>query len=467
MLPTPDKLALLALLRERERRNRQNSLALYRPYPKQREFHRVGAAHRERLFMAGNQLGKTYSGGAEWAYHATGQYPDWWDGWRTDRPGVYWAASETMEVGRDGQQRILLGRDGDRGTGAIPGRRIVDMRPYPNVPGAVSVAQVRHVSGGLSTIVFKSYDQGRRKFQADTVTGIWFDEEPPEDIYTEGITRTNATGGPVMTTFTPLLGMSNVVRRFIQDGGPDRAVVTMTIDDVEHYSDEERARIIASYPPHEREARTKGIPTLGSGRVFPVPEEGITVPAFELPAHFKRIGGLDFGWDHPTAAVWLAYDAESDTVYVTDAYRQREATPVIHAAAIKPRGEWIPMAWPHDGLQHDKGSGEQLAEQYRNLGVNMLPVRATFDDGSCGVEAGLFEMLDRMQTGRWKVFSHLSEWFEEFRLYHRKEGKVVKEGDDLMAATRYAYMMRRFAIAKPGKTSPRRGHEPGGMGWMG
>jgi hypothetical protein len=107
----------------------------------------------------------------------------------------------------------------------------------------------------------------------------------------------------------------------------------------------------------------------------------------------------------------------------------------MHAASIKPWGGWIPCAWPHDGLQHDKGSGEQLASLYKDQGLNTLPERATFEDGGNGVEAGVIEMLDRMQTGRFKVFSHLKEWFDEFRLYHRKDGKIVKERDDLLSAT--------------------------------
>lgn len=223
-----------------------------------------------------------------------------------------------------------------------------------------------------------------------------------------------------------------------------RAVILATIDDAEHFTPEQRAEIIASYPPHEREARTKGIPTLGSGRVFPVPEETITVEAFSIPPHWLRIGAMDFGWDHPFAAVELAWDRDVDVIYVTKAYRQKEATPVIHAAALKPWGD-LPWAWPHDGLQHDKGSGEQLASQYRTQGLDMLPERATFEDGTNGVEAGIMEMLDRMQSGRWKVFSHLVDWFEEFRLYHRKDGLIVKLQDDLMSASRYGLMMRRFA----------------------
>lgn len=236
----------------------------------------------------------------------------------------------------------------------------------------------------------------------------------------------------------------------------------MTIDDAEHYTPDQRDAIIASYPAHEREARSKGIPTLGSGRIFPVSEEQITVDAKPMPREFSRIIGVDFGWDHPFAAVEVNHDRDADIVYVTKAYRQREATPILHAAAIRPWGEWIPCAWPHDGLQHDKGSGEQLAEQYRQQHLNMLPEKATFADGSNGVEAGLMEMLDRMQTGRLKVFRHLDEWFQEFRLYHRKDGKVVKEMDDLMSATRYAIMMLRFA-----DTEPRARSVPQGGGFEG
>lgn len=224
-----------------------------------------------------------------------------------------------------------------------------------------------------------------------------------------------------------------------------RHVTRMTIEDAEHYTPEQRASIIASYPAHERKARAQGIPVLGSGRVFPVDEDDLKVKAFEIPAHWPVIGGLDFGWDHPTGAVKIAWDRDGDTIYVTNSYGQREATPVIHAAALKPWGPEMPWAWPHDGLQHDKGSGEELASQYRAQGLQMLSERATFEDGGNGVEAGVSEMLDRMLTGRWKVFEHLEDWFSEFRLYHRKDGLIVKLNDDRLSASRYAMMMKRFA----------------------
>lgn len=440
-----EKLELVTLLEEKARRQKTNKLARYRPYRKQAEFHRAGATFRERLLRAGNQLGKTIAGGAEAAMHLTGRYPDWWDGRRWDRPIVAWVAGITGESTRETVQRVLFGRPGQRGTGWIPAECILHVARATGVKDLIDYAEIRHESGGVSLVFVKSFEKGREKWQGDTVDLVWFDEEPPEDIYSEGLTRTNATGGLVWLTFTPLKGMSKVVQRFLKEQNPDRCDTNMTIYDAEHYSPEERARIIASYPAHEREARANGVPILGSGRIFPAAEELVKVKAFAIPAHWRRIGGIDFGWDHPTAAVDMAWDMEADVLYVTKAYREREQTPVIHAAALKPWGDGLPWAWPHDGLQHDKGSGEQLAEQYRKHGLKMLPERATFEDGSNGVEAGLLEMLDRMLTGRWKVFDHLEDWFDEFRLYHREDGKVVKVMDDLMSASRYAMMMRRHA----------------------
>ena len=447
-LDDTEKRELYELLRLKDIRAKRNKLAAYAPYAKQMEFHEAGAMFRERLFMAGNQLGKTWAGAFEVAMHATGIYPSWWKGRRFPYATRGMVGSESAELTRKGVQRLLLGPPEIReewGTGAIPHANVRDTSMRAGVADAVSSIVVRHVCGEDSVIQFNSYDQGRTKWQADTVDYVWFDEEPPLPIYSEGLTRTNATGGLVFVTFTPLLGMSEVVKRFLLDKPESSTVTTMTINDAEHYTQEQREAIIASYPEHEREARAKGIPILGSGRVFPIVEEAIKVTAFSVPPHWPRIVGLDFGIDHPTAVVWLAWDRDNDVLYVTDCYRVKDQSIVIHAAGIKARGDWVPVAWPHDGLQRDKGSGEQLAAQYKAQGLNMLKDRATFEDGSNGVEAGVAEMLARMQTHRLRVFAHLEDWFEEFRLYHRKDGMIVKMTDDLLSATRYAMMMRRHA----------------------
>ncbi len=436
---------LLAQLEgEIQRRRTESRLTDYKPYPRQAEFHAAGRDHRERLLMAGNQLGKTLAAGFEYAMHATGRYPEWWAGKRYDRPIIGWAAGVTGESTRDNVQRILLGRAGAFGTGAIPKDSIIEVTAARGQPDLQDSIKVRHVSGGVSHIALKSYEKGREKWQGETLDICWFDEEPGLDIYLEGLTRTNTTLGPVLVTFTPLLGMSDVVKRYMLDKVPGTHITRMSIDDVTHYTEEQRAAIIASYPEYSREARTRGIPQLGSGRVFPLSDNAIRCQAFPLPEHWPRINGIDFGWDHPSAGVQCVWDRDSDCLYVIAAHRAREQTPAMFAAAVKPWGKW-PWSWPHDGLQHDRSSGDQLATLYKAQGLEMLPVRATFEDGTSGLEAGVMDMLDRMQTGRLKVFTHLNDWFEEFNLYHRKDGLIVKENDDLLSATRYALMMRRYA----------------------
>jgi phage terminase large subunit-like protein len=458
-LSSSEKLELLRLLEEKERRRLTNKLKFYSPYTKQISFHDAGATYAERLFMAGNQLGKTVAGGAEWAMHLTGRYPKWWEGATFDKPPLLWAGSVTGESTRDNPQRILIGppsKEEEWGTGFVPLDCIRDRGRAMGVPNLLDNVVVRwggggDVQAGESVIAFKAYEKGREKWQGPTVDGVWYDEEPPQDIYSEGLTRTNngQRGQFSIMTFTPLLGMSTVVLRFIMPpiedvGAKSRHVTSMTIDDAEHYTAEEREKIVASYPAHEREARARGVPTLGSGRIFPVSEESIVVEPFEIPKHWVQIGGLDFGWDHPTAATRLVWDRDTDIIYITSEYRESQQTPVIHAASLKPWGDWLPWAWPHDG-NNDVAAGENLAKQYRDQGLEMLPERATFEDGGNSVEAGLMDMLDRMKTGRFKVFRTCPLWMEEFRMYHRKDGKVVKLRDDLISASRYALMMKRHA----------------------
>lgn len=245
-----------------------------------------------------------------------------------------------------------------------------------------------------------------------------------------------------------------------------RHVTRMGIADAEHYTPAEREAIIASYPAHERKARTEGLPAMGSGAVFPIDIDTIKVPVIPIPKEWQQIGGLDFGYDHPTAAVTLAYDADTDIIYVTREYAvsRAEGMPVLVAAAVKAWGDWIPWAWPHDGLQHEKGSGIQIAQLYRDQNLNLLANHATHPpgpdqdegQGKYGVEAGLFEMLERMQTGRWKVFESCVGWIGEVQTYHRKNGQVVKLVDDRISASRYAMMMRRFATTRPTGDGPRK-----------
>jgi len=429
-----------------------NRLSFYDPYEYQIRFHEgrdsKGRLARQRLLMAANKTGKTYCGAAELATHLTGRYPKWWKGARFNTPIQAWAAGNTTVNTRDIVQAELLGAPGDEedfGHGAIPKDAIGKTERQPGIPNAYQSVLVKHTSGRNSKLFFKSYEQGKQAWMGKAVDVTWLDEEPPQDIYSQALRASLKSGGLIYMTFTPESGMTQVIAQFMNNLQPHQQIFNATWDDAPHLDDEVKQEILAALPEHEREMRSKGIPVLGSGLVFPVKEEDIKRPSFSIPEHWSKICGMDFGWDHPTAAVWLAHDRDSDAIYVYDTYRKSAETPVFHAAAMKTRGHWIPVVWPHDGSQHDKGSGIPLAQIYRQQGLNMGVKHFENPEGGQSVEAGLMNMLDKMRTSRFFVFDYCFDWFEEFRMYHRKDGKVIKINDDLMSATRYAAQSLRFA----------------------
>ena len=401
------------------------------------------------------------------SYHLRGIYPDWWKGRRYDQPITAWAGGVSNETTRDIVQAELLGSPDDPdafGSGAIPKNYIIKTERKPGVPNAKSVALIRHVSGGNSSLHFKAYEMGVEKWQGRSVDVVWLDEEPSRDIYSQAVTRTLDRRGMVYMTFTPEAGMTETVAAFMNRIQAGQSLVNATWDDASekiksmkgqqgHLSEAVMEQILSAYSPHEREMRRYGRPSIGSGLIFPVDEEKIIIDPVEIKDHWPRIAAIDFGWDHPTAVVWCAVDRDEDVFYVYDCHRESKASPAVHAQTIRSRPHFIPIAYPHDGNRRDSMGNPGLADQYRNLGCNFLlehfsnPPALGNNKGSNSIEEGLMAMLQSMEAGNFKVFSTLSNWFEEFRMYHRKGGKVVPFRDDLMSATRYAFQSQRFAVS--------------------
>ena len=457
----------LELLREQKKRIRFNRIDQYDPYPYQQKFHETSKDSNQRLLMAANRIGKSYCGAAEMSFHLRGMYPDWWKGRRYDQPITAWAGGVSNETTRDIVQAELLGSPDDPdafGSGAIPKNYIIKTERKPGVPNAKSVALIRHVSGGNSSLHFKAYEMGQEKWQGRSVDVVWLDEEPGRDIYSQAVTRTLDRRGMVYMTFTPEAGMTETVAAFMNRIQSGQSLVNATWDDASekikslkgqqgHLSESVMEQILSAYSPHEREMRRYGRPSIGSGLIFPVDESKIIIDPIEIKDHWPRIAAIDFGWDHPTAVVWCAVDRDEDTFYVYDCHRESKASPAVHAQTIRSRPHFIPIAYPHDGNRRDSMGNPGLADQYRNLGCNFLlehfsnPPALGDNKGSNSIEEGIMAMLQSMEAGNFKVFSTLSNWFEEFRMYHRKGGKVVPFRDDLMSATRYAFQSQRFAVS--------------------
>ena len=441
-----------------------NKIKFYKPYQKQKDFHAKSALFNAILLMGGNQLGKTLCGAAEMSYHLTGLYPDWWEGKRFPYPIQAIAGSVTFEMTMAGIQTNLLGKPADQetwGTASLPKNLIVDVQRAGQPKNFVSTIIVKHASGlGNSTLKLTCYAKGRESWQAAKADLVWFDEEPPEDVYQEGLTRLKTGSGPDFgypanfgfsyVTFTPLQGPTSVVNGFYPvPASPNKTYVMLGINDVEHYTPEQKISILSEYLPHEREARAMGLPLLGSGAIFSFDWTNILVPPMEIPKHWLRINGIDFGFDHPSAAVSIALDRDSDTVYVINSIKARQKSSAEFATLIRNwGGRW---SWPHDGAQHDKGSGITIADQYKAHGLDMLPERATHDGKSNSLEASLQDLNERFESGRLYIFdtpANQTHLMEELRQYHRKEGKPVAINDDAISAMRYAIMMvDRFGVA--------------------
>ncbi len=455
------------LLRELRQRERFNRIDSYDPYPYQQKFHETGKEASQRLLMAANRIGKSYCGSAELSYHLTGLYPDWWKGRVYHQPIIAWAGGVSNETTRDIVQYELLGSPDDPeafGSGTVPRNYIIKTERKPGVPNAKSVALIKHVSGGNSSLFFKAYEMGVEKWQGRSVDCIWLDEEPSRDIYSQAVTRTLDRRGMVYMTFTPEQGMTETVASFMNNLQTGQSLTNATWDDASetvmslrghkgHLDESVMQQILSSYSPHEREMRRYGRPSIGSGLIFPVNEENLMIDPVHLEDHWPRIAAIDFGWDHPTAVVWGAIDRDQDIFYVYDCYRMSKASPTVHAQAIRGRPHFIPIAYPHDGNRRDSMGNPGLADQYRNLGCNLMldhftnPPALGENKGGNSIEEGIMAMLQAMENGKFKVFSTLSDWFEEFRMYHRKGGKVVAIRDDIMSATRYAFQSQRFAVS--------------------
>lgn len=218
--------------------------------------------------------------------------------------------------------------------------------------------------------------------------------------------------------------------------------IGITWDDVPHITKADRDRLWDSIPPHQRDARAKGIPALGSGVIYPVPEDRITCEPFAIPAYWPRAFALDVGWNR-TAAIWGAWNRDNDTVYLYDEYYVAEAPPQVHADGIQARGKWIPGVIDPAAKGRSQKDGTALMGEYQALGLDITPANNE-------VEAGIFAVYRRLVSGRLKVFTTLGNFRSEFRLYRRDDkGKIVKERDHLMDAARYLLMtgMSRACVA--------------------
>lgn len=446
-LGTTEMEEFVALIKEQKDRQDHNKLfALYPEtgplrrelYTKHLAFFAAGKESRIRGFSAAHRIGKTWgSGGYELILHATGLYPAWWTGRRFNKGLKCWVAGDTNQTTKDIIQLKLFGDLSDPGTGLIPRDRILDWKKKAtSVPDTLETIFVRHVSGEVSTIGLKSYEQKKKAFYGTEMDVILLDEEPPMDIYLQCLVRTMIPKGLVMITFTPLKGTSEVVRSLenVEENPTgekvNKCVIRASWEDAPHLTSQDKKELWNEIPPHLRDAMTKGIPSIGSGAIYPIAWEEVSIDDFEIPSHWPKAYALDVGWNC-TASVWRARDPETDVRYLYSEHKMGEALPLVHTEAVKARGSWIRGVADPASMSSSQKDGEKLFNTYKGLGLEL-----TIADNA--VETGLFDVWMALNHGKLKVFKSLRKWKDEFTYYQRDEhGHVVKKEDHLMDCTRY------------------------------
>jgi phage terminase large subunit-like protein len=437
-----------ALLAEMERRLKYRKFDEYSPYPKQLEW--LGMVCKVKALFGANRVGKTLTAAFEVTCHLTGLYPSWWKGRKFFRPIQARCIAVNFEQMRKVMQTELLGDITYAfGSGMIPKDLIIDHSMRVGRADTVDTIWVRHViSGEVSTCELMSNEQGREAMQGDAKQVIWIDEECDFDVFNENKMRTAGTGdkasGIMLVTFTPLKGWTDLVSWILKETDKEFVQnITIGWDDVPHLSAEERRSLAAGLLPHELESRSKGIPTMASGMIYPIDQKSLLVKPFDFEAWDPGLIGLDVAPVGITAGCLLMEDKQAKMVYLVMEHYSEAVVTSVHAMAIKARMGRFPIRI--DPSSHRRGSldAENILVEYREcLGENW-----DVSDAYNGVYSGISHLWAAMQEGRFKVFNNCRHWIEEWQNYLWDEKKKSSEGhpvprkknDHLMDASRYGY----------------------------
>lgn len=451
-----DKQRLLALLKEKERREKydkfhtcyfqdyyvnERGIDVSRHlYPKHLEFFNATNEAREIALIGPNRIGKTDAGSYAVTVWATKDYPEWWTGKRfPDHQQLeILIVGKTNEQVRTTTQPKLLGSLFDVGSGMIPKDSIHESPTRkPGVPGSVQDVYVKDKFGIVNHIQFMSGDVSDQVIMGRELHVVWFDEDCLNpDFYDEALMRTMTTQGIVFNTFTPLEGLHPVLLKFMPNGkfpedgivrdaeGNDAGKRTIRCgwSHIPHLPQEWKDDMKKRYTGAQLLSRTEGLPSIGSGHIYPIPEKDIVVEPFPIPQHWPRAYGMDFGW-HETAAVWVAKDPNTNVLYVYAEYHKGHVIPFIHAEAIKQRGSWITGA-SDPAAGHTRDDGTTLFNEYSGLGLILYPAMNGIDTGIARLQMGF-------ESGRIKIMSHCTHLLDEYRVYrYGEDGKPQKDQDD-------------------------------------
>ena len=442
---------------------RYNQLRYFRPFDHQKRFFATCNADR-RGILAANRIGKTVSTCYETAMHLTGQYPEWWTGKRYTKPITAMVAGEGwQQVAMVLQQELLGSQDvkitDNIGTGAVP-RDCIVFETMRNDGANCLGVEVRHSSGGNSYLVFANYTQEVRQMQGFKLNLAVFDEQPPDDFFSEIVTRTATTQGQVLCSFTPLKGLNGLVSKFWhQEEGYEH--IRVSWDDVPEYDpwgepfllNETRLQLERDYLPHERDARRNGVPVMGKGAVFQLrswPTYKSGQYDFRNTSGIQRIIALDLGLVNDKTVITLMYwhpeDQEAWLHHQIVVKGQEEANPMNYINHLmRPEVFGTPIVLPADANTQGRYtmSSQSIRELFEGYELNVHPdaiMNPPDDQGrrTNHKSFGINRMRQMLELGTLHVNENCVEFLREAQNYYVDNHGRFSDPDDCIDSARYA-----------------------------
>lgn len=467
--------ALYKLVSKKEQFKNENKLAYWKPYDFQKQWIEASKNYHQRYLSAANRIGKTHGACFELASHITGLYSPDWNGAVIEESGVdYWVIGVSQESVNNVLMKELLGvsdcRDLSKlGTGSIP-KDCIDIFSMVKDGARCLKVRINHVSGKQNTLSFFASTQDESTLMGATVKYILLDEQfkNEQEIYAQALTRTATTNGFISVTCTPELGVSPLWDKFSKDDSGYLYFQCATWNDAPHLSEDDKNRLLAGYPEYQRDMRSKGIPVLGSGAVYPFNDGEINGTLSEStikanPFRYRLLWSCDFGYSSnndadPSTLVLSAYDIEEDTIHIIkewsskqDAKQNRLAHMPDHMASIIKNSSFpnAPLQVPHDGKRQIEGTNTTRLAEFKRLGVNVIP---TVFEIPYQLTMGAFEKPKHSRSLHWtiqylcKLFSEdklkidvekLPVLMSEYRVYQYKDnGDPVDRKNHLLDAMR-------------------------------
>lgn len=431
-----------------EKHKSKNKLLCYntgeKVHEKQILFHKSTA--RNRWVFGGNRSGKTECGAVETIWLARGIHP-----FKKNKPSVEgWVVSLSTQVQRDVAQKKIL--DYLNPDWIVDIVMLAGKKDFPQ-NGVIDYIVVQNVLGGLSRIGFKSCDQGREKFQGTSLDFVWFDEEPPYEIYLECKMRVLDKKGEVFGTMTPLKGLSWVYSQIYLNPKQDKEIWTIQMEwaDNPFLDPNEIAEMSCSLSEDELSSRRYGNFQSFGGLVYPEFSPSIhVVEPFEVPFEWYDTISIDPGLHNPLSAHWYAVDFDG-TVWVIAEHFFSEKTVEWHAKQIKQKCK--SLNWP---VRSD-GKIEALIDSAANqktLAGNKSVTELFWDNGIAvnpKVNKDLFSGISRVKSYlknvkgdvKLKIFSTCTNLIRELKNYWWSEGdNPVKKDDHALDELRYYIMQK-------------------------